>query len=111
MATTDDTRTLPNPQDVAGLQLLAKVVATPSPGNMLRTTAEIYDTRVETEWFSDRAKIAFGSLRYDTLDSDAVDTQNRLRVSLDHTLAGGGSRSRLLGNPRPDQRHVADNRP
>ena len=90
VATDDDTRTLPNPQDVAGSQLLAKLVVTPSPGNMLRTTAEVYDTRVETEWFSDRARIAFGSLRYDTLDSDAVDTQNRVRVSLDHTLAGRG---------------------
>ena len=90
VAATDDTRTVPNPQDVAGSQLLAKLVATPSPGNMLRTTAEVYDTRVETEWFSDRARIAFGNLRYDTLDSDALDTQSRLRVSLDHTLAGRG---------------------
>jgi len=90
VATTDDTRTLPNPQEVTGSQFLAKLVATPSPGNMLRTTAEVYDTRVETEWFSDRARIAFGSLRYDTLDSDAIDTQNRLRVSLDQTLAGRG---------------------
>ena len=57
---------------------------------MLRTTAEVYDTRVETEWFSDRSRIALGSLRYDTLDSDALDTQNRVRVSLDHTLAGRG---------------------
>ena len=88
VAATDDTRTVPNPQDVAGSQLLAKLVATPSPGNMLRTTAEIYDTRVETEWFSDRTSVAFGSLRYDTLDSDAFDTQSRLRVSFDHTLAG-----------------------
>ena len=86
--TTDDTRTVPNPQDVAGSQLLAKLVVTPSAGNMLRTTAEVHDTRVETEWYSDRAQIAFGSLRYDTLDSDAVDTQNRVRVSLDHTLTG-----------------------
>ena len=90
VAATDDTRTVPNPQDVAGSQLLAKLVATPSPGNVLRTTAEVHDTRVETEWFSDRASIALGSLRYDTLDSDALDTQNRLRVSLDHTLAGRG---------------------
>ena len=88
VTTTDDTRTAPNPQDVAGSQLLAKLVVTPAPGNVLRTAAEVYDTRVETEWFSDRARIALGSLRYDTLDSDAVDTQDRLRVSLDHTLAG-----------------------
>ncbi len=88
VTTTDDTRTAPNPQDVAGSQLLAKLVVTPSPGNMLRAAAEVYDTRVETEWFSDRARIALGSLRFDTLDSDAVDTQDRLRISLDHTLSG-----------------------
>ena len=90
VASTDNTRTVPNPQDVAGSQLLAKLVVTPSPGNVVRTAAEVYDTRVETEWFSDRARIALGSLRYDTLDSDAVDTQDRFRVSVDHTLAGRG---------------------
>ena len=90
VATTDDTRTAPNPQSVAGSQFLAKLVVTASPGNVLRTTGEVYDTRVDTEWFSDRARIALGSLRYDTLDSDAVDTQDRLRVSLDQTLAGRG---------------------
>ena len=90
VATTDDTRTAPNPQSVAGSQFLAKLVVTASPGNVLRTTGEVYDTRVETEWFSDRARIALGNLRYDTLDSDAVDTQDRLRVSLDHTLTGRG---------------------
>ena len=90
VTTTDDTRTAPNPQNVTGSQLLAKLVVTASPDNVLRTTVEVYDTRVETEWFSDRAQIALGSLRYDTLDSDAVDTQDRLRISLDHTLAGRG---------------------
>ena len=88
--TTDDTRTAPNPQDVEGSQLLAKLVFTPSPGNRLRTTAEVYDTRVETEWYSDRGLLDFGRFQYVTLDSDAVDTQERRRVSLDHTLADRG---------------------
>ncbi len=86
--TADHTRTAPNPQDVAGSQLLAKLVVTPTPGNVLRTAAEAYDTRVATEWYSDRIRVALGDLRYDTLDSDAVDTQRRRRVSLDHALAG-----------------------
>ena len=90
VAAEDDTRTAPNPQDVAGAQILAKLVLTPAPGNVLRTTAEVHDTRVTTEWFSDRVRIALGDLRYDTLDSDALDTQRRLRLSLDHTLAAGG---------------------
>ena len=90
VAARDDTRTLPNPQDAAGSQLLAKLVVTPSAGNVLRTAAEVHEARVETEWYSDRARVALGSLRYDTLDSDAVDTQNRLRLSFDQTLAGRG---------------------
>jgi hemoglobin/transferrin/lactoferrin receptor protein len=86
----DDTRTAPNPQDIRGLQLLAKLVFTPSPGNMLRTSAEAYDTRIETEWFSDRGLLDFGRFQYHTADSDAVDTQDRLRLSVDHTLVDRG---------------------
>ncbi len=88
--TTDDTRTAPNPQDVMGLQVLAKLVFTPSPGNRLRTSVEAYDTRIETEWFSDRGLLDFGRFQYHTADSDAVDTQDRLRVSVDHTLVDRG---------------------
>ena len=88
--TADDTRTAPNPQHVEGTQLLAKLVFTAAPGNVLRTTAERYHTRVETEWFSDRGLLDFGSFQYHTADSDAVDTQDRTRVSLDHTLVDRG---------------------
>ena len=88
--TADDTRTAPNPQSVVGTQLLAKLVFTPSPGNVLRTTAEVYDTRIETEWFSDRGLLDFGSFQYHTADSDAVDTQERTRLSVDHTLVDRG---------------------
>ena len=88
--TADDTRTVPNPQDIAGTQLLAKLVFTPAPGNLLRTTAEVYDTRVETEWFSDRGLLDFGRFQYVTADSDALDTQDRSRVSVDHTLVDRG---------------------
>ena len=88
--TTDDTRTAPNPQDVHVAQVLAKLVFTATPGNVWRTTAEVYDSRVETEWFSDHGLADLGFLSYDTVDSDAVDTQTRRRVSLDHTLVGRG---------------------
>ena len=88
--TTDDTRTAPNPQDVVGTQVLAKLVFTASPGNVWRAAAERYDTRVETEWYSDRALVDFGFLSFATLDADAVDTQDRRRFSLDHTLVGRG---------------------
>ena len=88
--TADDMRTVPNPQDIEGTQLLAKLVFTPSPGNMLRTSAEVYDTRVETEWFSDRGLLDFGRFQYVTADSDALDTQDRSRVSVDHTLVDRG---------------------
>ena len=88
--TADDSRTAPNPQSLVGTQLLAKLVFTPSPGNVLRTTAEVYDTRVETEWFSDRGLLDFGSFQFVTADSDAVDTQDRRRISVDHTLVDRG---------------------
>ncbi len=88
--TADDTRTAPNPQDVQGTQLLAKLVFTPSPGNMLRTAAEVYDTHVETEFLSDQGLVDLGFLRYRNTNSDAVDTQDRKRLSLDHTLVDRG---------------------
>ena len=88
--TTDETRTAPNPQNVRGTQVLAKLVFTATPGNVWRTSVEVYDSRVETEWFSDRGLADLGFLSYDTVDSDAVDTQTRRRISLDHTLVGRG---------------------
>ena len=88
--TADATRTAPNPQDVEDTQLLAKLVFTASPGNVLRGAAEVYDTRVETEWFSDRGLIDFGSFSFRNTDSDAVVTQDRLRLSVDHTLVDRG---------------------
>jgi len=88
--TTDDTRTAPNPQDVQGMQLLAKLVFTPSPGNMLRTAAEVYDTRIETAWLSDQGLVDLGFLRYQNTDSSALDTQDRMRLSFDQTLVGRG---------------------
>ena len=88
--TTDDTRTAPNPQDVDGMQLLAKLVFTPSPGNRLRTAAEVYDTRIETEWLSDQGLVDLGFLRYQNTSSNAVDTQDRMRLSLDQTLVDRG---------------------
>ena len=88
--TTDDTRTVPNPQNALGTQVLAKLVFTATPGNVWRATMETYDSRVETEWYSDRGMADFGFLRFATVDSDALDTQDRRRYSLDHTLVGRG---------------------
>ena len=88
--TLDDTRTAPNPQDVRGLQLLGKLVFTNSPGNVWRLAMERYDTRVETEWLSDQGMTDLGFLRWNTLASNALDTQDRTRVSIDHTLLDRG---------------------
>ena len=103
--TENDTRTAANPQSRRGAQILAKLTFTAAPGNRLRTTAERYETRVETEGFSQRGTLATTSadffdgirgvptlppgptIRIDTADFDTVDTQQRWRVSLDHTLA------------------------
>ena len=88
--TRDHTRTAPNPQHVDGRQALAKLVFNASPGNRFRTTAELYDTRVETEWLSNNRLLDFGRFAYLIGESAALDTQRRRRFSLDHTLADRG---------------------
>ena len=84
--TRDDTRTAANPQDLRGIQLLAKLVYTSSPGNVWRMAMERYDTQVDTEWLSDQGMTDLGFLRWNNLESHAVDTQDRTRVAIDHTL-------------------------
>ena len=109
--TRDATRTAANPQDVRGTQLLGKLVFTASPGNMWRVAAEVYDTRVETTWFSDMGLTQLGPFLYDTLDSVAVDTQGRQRLSLDHTLvdrAGLDQLSWRIYGQRNDTLQVVD---
>ena len=88
--TADAARTAPNPQDVRSTQLLAKLVFTPSPDNKLRTTAEVYGTRIETDWFSDQGLVDFGAFQFQNTDSDAVDTQDRTRLSFEQTLVDRG---------------------
>ena len=88
--TTDAARTAPNPQDVRGTQALAKLVFAPSPDNKLRAVAEVYDTRIDTEWFSDQGLVDFGSFQFRNTDSNAIDTQDRTRLSFDHTLVDRG---------------------
>ena len=109
--TNDATRTAPNPQDVRGTQLLGKLVFMATPGNMWRVAAEMYDTRVDTEWFSDMGVTRLGPFLYDTLDSAAVDRQDRQRVSLDHTLvarAGLDQLSWRVYGQRNDTSQVVD---
>ena len=109
--TTDVTRTAANPQDVHSQQLLGKVVFAATPGNIWRVAAEVYDTRVDTEWVSDMGLTRLGPFTYDTLDSRAVDTQARLRLSLDHTLvdrAGLDQLSWRVYGQRNDTAQVVD---
>ena len=109
--TREATRTAANPQDVRGTQLLGKLVFTASPGNMWRVATEVYDTRVETTWFSDMGLTQLGPFLYDTLDSVAVDTQGRQRLSLDHTLvdrAGLDQLSWRIYGQRNDTFQVVD---
>ena len=87
--TRDNTRTAPNPQDVRGAQLLAKLVYTASPGNVWRVAMERYDTRVDTQWLSDQGMVYLGPFRWNTIASSALDTQARTRASIDQRLLGG----------------------
>ena len=73
-----------------GQQVLAKFVFNASPGSRFRTTAELYDTSVDTEWVSNNGLIDFGRFSYLINETAALDTQRRQRFSLDHTLAGRG---------------------
>ena len=84
------TRTMPNPQETEGQQVLAKLVFNASPGNRLRATAELYDTRVETDWLSNNRLIDFGRFAYLVNESSALDTFKRQRFSIDQNVAGRG---------------------
>ena len=110
--TADDSRTTPNPQDLVGSQMLAKIVFNASPGNMLRASAEVYDTRVETAVLSQQGSAQFSpTFRIDTTDYDAVDTQERLRLSIDHTLVDRGGFDQLswrIYGQRNDTSQVVD---
>ena len=110
--TADDSRTAPNPQDLVGSQVLAKVVFNASPGNLLRASAEVYDTRVETAVLSQQGSAQFSpTFRIDTTDYDAVDTQERLRLSIDHTLVDRGGFDQLswrIYGQRNDTSQVVD---
>ena len=112
--TSDATRTAPNPQHVAATQALAKVVFTAAPGNVLRAAAEVYDTRVDTEVLSQQGLVEFGpAIRIDTKRVDAVDTQDRLRLSLDQTLAARAGLELLtwrVYRQRSDTAQVVDDR-
>ena len=112
--TADATRTAPNPQRAAVAQGLAKVVFTAAPGNVLRAAAEVYDTRVETAVLSQQGLVEFGSaIHIDTKQVDAVDSQDRLRLSLDQTLAARAGLDLLswrVHRQRSDTAQVVDDR-
>ena len=84
------TRTLPNPQETDGRQVLAKLVYNASPGNRLRVTAELNDTRADTDWLSNNRLIDFGRFSYLINESAALDTYKRQRFSIDQNVAGRG---------------------
>ena len=84
------TRTLPNPQETDGRQVLAKLVYNASPGNRLRVTAELNDTRAETDWLSNNRLLDFGRFSYLINESSALDTYKRQRFSIDQNVAGRG---------------------
>jgi hemoglobin/transferrin/lactoferrin receptor protein len=86
VATDDNTRTVPNPQDHASDSLLAKSTWTPSERHMLRLTVALDRDRKETEVLSaqGRGTGAFSSIFTVGLDGD--DEQERARIAFDHTI-------------------------
>lgn len=75
----DSTRTAPNPIDRESMNGLVKLSYTPSSSSDWLLAFETYDAEAETEVFSSRALNANPSVR----DYDALDTQERTRVSLE----------------------------
>ena len=90
----DSGRTEPNPIDRRQDNLLLKLGHSGDNGSQLVLTLEGYDTRTLTEVFSSRAPASpFGSA---VLDFDAVDTQERVRLSAEQSLVTGSSLSDSL---------------
>lgn len=89
-ATTDEWRTAPNPQDRRGGQALGKVVATFSPGNVLRGTVEWTETEVDTNAYTSRGAVIGGPTVTDIEDITSLDTMRRSRFSVDHRIDGRG---------------------
>ena len=77
-------RTAPNPIDRSSNNVLLKLERDATNSSILRLAAEYYDTEAETQVFSSQAPASpFSSA---VLDFDAVDTQERLRLSARQSL-------------------------
>jgi hemoglobin/transferrin/lactoferrin receptor protein len=88
--TEDINRTTLNPQDRKRAEALAKVVFTPSAGNVLRASAEFAHNDVFVDAYSLRATTVAGPTRTTVPDITSEDTMSRFRASLDQTLANRG---------------------
>lgn len=84
--TLDPTRTKASPQDRQSAQALGKIVATFSPGNVLRGSVEVADSEVDTEAYLLRTRTVAGPSVTDVTDIDSLDTLQRTRVSVDHRI-------------------------
>ena len=60
------------------------------PATCCAPRPRFYDTRIETEWLSDQGLVDLGFLRYQNTNSNALDTQDRMRLSIDQTLVDRG---------------------
>tara|TARA_B100001123_G_scaffold19149_1_gene21383 strand:+ start:9293 stop:11578 length:2286 start_codon:yes stop_codon:yes gene_type:complete len=95
----DASRTVPNPQDRLSRQFLAKAVFTASPGNVIRVSGESFETQVDTNIISQLdTQLLYGFMLVTTSKAEAVDNQDRWRLSLDHSLAGRGGLDLLTWN-------------
>lgn len=83
----DSSRTAPNPIDRNSTNGLLKLSYTPSASADWLLAFETYDAEAETEVFSSRALTANPAVR----DYDALDTQERTRVSLEGTFMPMGA--------------------
>jgi hemoglobin/transferrin/lactoferrin receptor protein len=81
------TRELPDPQDIESHSALLKVAFQPSERHTLTLSADLLDSRTDSQVLSDYGALVFGVR---TLTSDSEDTAERERISLDYVFVGSG---------------------
>lgn len=81
----DQTRTRPNPMDGGSNQVLVKAVRPFGDRAQLRIAAEYFESQTETQALTQQGFSNIFGVSTRISDSLADDTQDRLRLSLDHT--------------------------
>jgi hemoglobin/transferrin/lactoferrin receptor protein len=89
VATSDSSRTAPNPQDRSSDSVLGKITWNPSDTHALRLTMAYDRDETATEVLSAQGRGAGAFSNIFTVGLDGDDSQERLRLALDHAITSG----------------------